>query len=336
LDDTRGSDPSDETVAEQVRSAEELWRAHANQIHALGRGLEGLGWPEAAMRDLMRHAEDARRFWTERVRSRLGFDFDDPGTWRFVDLGEREFDPAVFALKAALFWDTARTAMQRAYARQEEEGNPHPAPEVCRAYLWVWLEVAPMLEGLVFERCTDERWRADAAVSLAGWNAAGMREGADPELDRALARFGGSYRDQLHQQIAGATLVAWSDLRAEHRLVPTKLRTRAQAEMIDDVGRRKKVPRPGGGYHSLPPVSWSDLDDPKAADDVEAFVLAHEAERAVRDVLSPREAEVWELYQAGYSYKEIAERCGIRIGTVGGTLSRVEKKRRGLRQAGLA
>lgn len=44
--------------------------------------------------------------------------------------------------------------------------------------------------------------------------------------------------------------------------------------------------------------------------------------------LSPREEEVWSYYMEGYSYKEIAEKVGIKVSTVSTYLDRARHKMR--------
>ena len=289
-------------VAEQERA----WREEAAKIDDRAGWMAPDAWRDDDWLCLLMHARERDRYWRNLLLDVYGVDFAEKRPVRPASIDDLDGYPVAAAW--ALFWSVVIRMMVDAYNDPPQEGQTR-GQNVCAAYLAVW-RARRALPGFMMELCPDPRWREFGAVALAAAVAAGAK-GQFPEVWREL--------------LPGATVEAWGDLPPLER-TPTAVKAEAVKRLRGEKAADKKVRQSDGSYKAVPPTSLSEIADLRASDDVETFVLLDEAERAVREVLTPRQAEIWELDRAGYSYQEIADLCDIRIGTVGAHLSQIRDK----------
>ena len=120
-----------------------------------------------------------------------------------------------------------------------------------------------------------------------------------------------------------AAIVSFADWEPNEPLRPGSGKTSLVSRVSDHISNR--------GHQATvreKHVVAEPLDEASAADEVTERALAEFALREeLRAVLSAREYEIIELKLQGFTEAKIAQRCGIAVGTVKKTLSRVRDKK---------
>jgi DNA-binding CsgD family transcriptional regulator len=182
----------------------------------------------------------------------------------------------------------------------------------------------PTLYGVDMLRTQDPYLRRGATLALSAWLAVFISTDKAVRLKRALA----DEDTTLFEALPPAAIVSFADWEPNEPLRPGKGKTGKRKRNL--VSRVSAHITKRGDEPTLRPehVVAKPPSENSAAYGVTGRALAEFALREeLRAVLSEREYQMIELRLQGFTEAEIAQRCGITVGTVKKTLSRVRDKK---------
>jgi DNA-binding CsgD family transcriptional regulator len=210
-------------------------------------------------------------------------------------------------------WEAYSDGIERPDLRGE-----NLARAMCEIYVEAKLTEPWLLSSvteIVSKQLPGHRWEEAFAEQLTGYFLTQLSTTPRYRLGRAL-REAGQPEEVLRQELPAASLAAWAE-RGPEEFVLKALRNRIAENMARHVSGT-----PG---------------ESRRANDIAALADFAERERVLKQGreagLAPREYEIFKLFveNPGIKYREIANRLGVSVGTVGKTKSRIA---RALNQAG--
>lgn len=318
------------SIQQATLDAAQGWRQVATSLAALAAAARQ--YPHAdylLLINITRHRDLLRRH----VLERYGIDLDHgrvlpsaPPELSLLDVTE-----AQSAIYLHAFLTVALVAADLASRRSVESGEDHNAT-VVEAIVGV-LESWPLIAGFGVDWLPTPGQRLGATFSLAGWMATGL-SGINRRLVDALTADGSTFGEALLNQLPAAAWLAWAEQRPDSML--TSVRAAAARDLARDRHDRDRV-RPGidpATIHvGMPVAAAADLalvhEATRAVGDEEArAVKAHRAMLMDAYGMSGRQAEMWALHQLGASFRAIADRYGVAVGTVKATINAADRKHR--------
>ena len=211
----------------------------------------------------------------------------------------------------------------------EEANAAHESEEraLTEAFLRC-LRRMPALYGVDMQRAQDPNLRRGATLALSAWLAVFIDTDKALRLKRALADEG----IRLFGALPPAVIVSFADWEPNEPLRPGRRKVSLVSRVSAHIANRGDLATLRPEHVETEPFDETSVTEPpgetNAAYGVTERALAEFALREeLRAVLSEREYQIVELKLQGFTETEIAQRCGITVGTVKKTLSRVRDKK---------